>query len=79
MQITTKRKANSLIIESLFKDKKTLTAMKYDNGKYEWTGKASDYIGKDVPNCSDDVKAVWVERRSNSNGVYAQVMCATYE
>lgn len=79
MKITTKRKAKSIQTDTLFTHKKTATIGKYDNSKYEWTGKASNYVGKDVENVFDGLLAVYVERRTNSDGPYAQVMCVTVQ
>jgi hypothetical protein len=75
MKITTKAKANSILVNSLFEGKRTLNIMKYDNGKYAWNGKASEYIGNVVENVSSTVKALYVERRTDKDGPYAQVMC----
>jgi len=47
---------------------------KFCTGKYKWTSEgAKAHIGKklvDLP----DVKAVWVERRQDREGPYAQLM-----
>lgn len=50
---------------------------KYDGGKYEWTGSQNHYIGKEVNSLGEKIKCVWVERRNDSNGAYAQIMCAS--
>lgn len=53
-----------------------LVCMKYDGGKYKWSGTSSEYIGREI-NKTSSVKAVWVERRQDSDGPYAQLMCYT--
>ena len=58
------------------KPRNPLNKMKYCKGKYAWTGKASDYYGKPVKVSSDDVKRIWVERRTDKNGPYAVLMCS---
>jgi|TARA_R100000687_G_scaffold82859_3_gene83602 hypothetical protein len=48
----------------------------YCSGKYRWDGSAKDYIGRSVE-VSEEVKAVYVERRSDQHGAYAKMMCIT--
>jgi len=48
--------------------------MKYCNGKYQWHGSAKHYIGKEVE-CSSNVLTIYVERRQDSHGAYARMMC----
>lgn len=48
--------------------------MKYCNGKYKWSGSAKTYEGNEVT-VSDNVQAVWVERRADADGPYARMMC----
>ena len=76
MNIISKREANKILVDSLFNpiNGHTLNVEKYDNGKYEWCGSQKHYIGKEVGHI-DGVHAVYVERRTNSDGAYAQVMC----
>lgn len=50
------------------------TVMKYCNGKYQWHGSAKHYIGKEVE-CSSNVLTIYVERRQDSHGAYARMMC----
>lgn len=50
--------------------------MKYDSGKYTWHGSQAHYVGREEK-VSDEILALWVERRTDSNGPYAQVMCYT--
>ena len=49
---------------------------KFDNGKYQWYGSQKHYIGKEAPDIGG-VKAVFVERRHDSYGPYAVVLCVT--
>ena len=76
MKIVSKKQANDILINSLFKpvNGKTLNDNKFCTGKYKWTGRASDYIGKDVPDLRG-VHAVYVVRRNDSDGAYAQMRC----
>ena len=76
MNIITKREAMAIQMDSLFTPVNggTLDTGKFDNGKYEWKGSANAYLGKE---CQDikGVHAVYVERRVDSDGPYAQIMC----
>lgn len=76
MKIVTKREADNILTTSLFKpvNGRTLNVMKFDNGKYNWTGQASDYVGRDVPD-HKGVHAVYPVRRSDKHGAYCQLMC----
>ena len=74
MIITTKRKADSLIVDSLFKPGGTCFTEKYDNGKY--AGKPSDFIGKEVRDLTG-VIAIYPVSRKNKDGKYVQLMCIT--
>lgn len=78
MKITTKKKANGILVDSLFTpvNGKTLIDMKYCTGKYKWTGKASDYVGNEVADLQG-LHAVYVVRRTDSDGAYAQIRCIT--
>lgn len=49
---------------------------KYCTGKYKWHGSAKHYIGREEI-VDREVLALWVERRSDRNGPYAQIMCAS--
>ncbi|ELA9367538.1 DUF987 family protein [Vibrio parahaemolyticus] len=49
---------------------------KYCTGKYKWHGSAKHYIGREEV-VDREVLALWVERRSDRNGPYAQIMCAS--
>jgi hypothetical protein len=46
----------------------------YCAGKYIWHGSQKPYVGKEHE-VSDRVSALWVERRSDSDGPYARFMC----
>lgn len=74
MKIVSKREANKILVASLFKAGGTLNVNRFDCGKYKWHGSQSHYIGKDVPDLKG-VKAVYVERRQDSDGPYAAIMC----
>ena len=75
MKITTKAKAMSILTDSLFNpvNGHTLSIGKFDGGKYKWTGSQKHYVGKEVTDI-DWVHAVYVERRTDSDGPYAQLM-----
>ena len=76
MNIISKREANKILVDSLFNpiNGQTLNIEKYDNGKYEWHGSQKHYIGREVRHI-DGIHAVYVERRTDSNGPYALIMC----
>ena len=78
MKIITKSAANKVLVNSLFEpiNGKTLSVSKFDSGKYEWKGNAKAYLGKEVPTLRG-VHAVYVERRTDRNGAYAQIMCVS--
>ena len=67
MKIVSKSQAMKL------KSELNLKITRFCTGKYKWTGKASDYIGKEVSDI-DNVYAVYVERRVDSDGPYARMM-----
>ena len=72
--ITTKRKADALHVESLFKpvNGRTLIKERYDMGKYK---AEVSLTGRTLDNCSDSVVAVWSEVRRDSNGPYRALFC----
>tara|TARA_R100000541_G_scaffold24896_1_gene34559 strand:- start:2538 stop:2777 length:240 start_codon:yes stop_codon:yes gene_type:complete len=76
MLVISKKQAMEILTDSLFTpvNGNSLNVAKFDSGKYEWTGKAANYVGKQVPVISG-VHAVYAERRQDSNGAYAQMMC----
>ena len=78
LQITTKRRAKDQSLNTLFSGPRTATRiMKYCTGKYKWLGSAAAYVGRELE-VGDDVLAVWVERRADKHGPYAQMMCLVY-
>lgn len=76
MKVVSKREANKILTESLFKpvNGKTLSIGKFDSGKYQWHGSQNHYIGRDVQGI-DGIHAVYIERRTDSDGPYGQLMC----
>ena len=76
--ITTKARAMSILLDSLFKpvNEHTLRPMPYCAGKYVWHGSQSHYVGK-TEQVHDGVHALWVERRVDRDGPYAVLMCLT--
>ena len=62
--IESKAKANKAQVESLFTAGGTLVKEKYCGGKY-----AHSCIGREVE-VSDDVAALWTERRKDRDGPY---------
>jgi len=73
IQVTNRAKANAMQVESLFNpvSGKTLSKLRYDMGKYNNSG-----VGRDAE-VSDDVYALWSERRSDSDGPYYAMYCLT--
>lgn len=49
---------------------------KFCTGKYKWTGSAKYYLNREL-NASDHILATYVERRQDSHGAYACIMCVT--
>lgn len=76
IEITTKAKANRIIVDSLFTPGGTLDVIRYSMGKYKWTGSQSHYVGREVDDLGGRAKAVWVERREDEHGPYAAFFCA---
>ena len=72
LTITTKAKATAILNAT-----PGARRFKYCAGKYHWDGSAKRYIGTTVERVSDEVKAIWVERRSDTDGPYACMMCIT--
>jgi len=71
--ITTKRQANTAMLDTLFQAKGTATRkVRYDKGRY--TGKASDYYGREV-SVLDDVAAIWPETRKDKYEPYVVFWC----
>ena len=75
LQIISKAKANKLQVQSLFTpiNGGTLTAIKYDGGKYK---PSSFPIGREVE-VNENVHAIWSESRRDSDGAYAVLYCLT--
>lgn len=75
LTIGTKRQADDVLVNSLFKpvNGKTLSVMKYDGGKYK---AGTSFIGR-VVETSDDVHALYVVQRRDAHGAYQQIMCVT--
>jgi hypothetical protein len=73
MKIVSKKEAIDLA-DKLRKAKVKVTIEKFDNGKYRWTGKEKDYHCWETQDV-DGVFAVFVERRVDTDGPYAQIMC----
>jgi hypothetical protein len=80
MKVTTKKQAMNILTQSLFKpvNGKTLSVGKFDNGHYQWHGSQSYYVGKEVLDI-EWVHAVYVERRQDKDGPYAQLMAVHEE
>jgi len=49
---------------------------KFDSGKYRWTGRAADYVGRDVPDIGG-VVAVFPVRRQDQDGPYTQLIAVS--
>lgn len=67
--ITSKYKADKVLINSLFQKGGTLNKIKYCTGKYKNSGN-----GKKIQ-VSNDVMAVWSERRTDKWGKYYVLYC----
>lgn len=65
-------KANAMALYHLAPDAYQIQA--FDQGKYAWTGRAANYVGKEVPQVTD-VEAVFPERRQDENGPYCVLRC----
>ena len=76
MNIISQREAMAILTHSLFNpiNGRSLTHSKFDNEKNVWVGKAKAYEGREVRDV-EGVHAVYVERRTDTNGPYAQLMC----
>lgn len=73
LQITSKRKAESMLVDSLFEpvNGRTLSKEKYSSGKYK---PDAFPIGREVE-VSEHVHALWAEQRRDADGAYACVYC----
>ena len=74
MKIISKKQANDILVSSLFNPGRTFNKDKFNSMKHIWFGSQKHYIGKDVPNIPG-IHAIYVERRQNKDGPYAQLMC----
>ena len=74
MKIISKSKAESMLLDSLFKplNGKTLSKDRFDSGKY--AGKVTDFYGKEAPDI-DGVVCIFPECRSDRNGKYIALCC----
>ena len=70
MKIVTKREADKILVDSLFRGGRTLMTEKFDNGKYRVD---QSYIGRDVHDLPG-VHAVYAERRRDADGPYIRLM-----
>ena len=75
MKIVSKADANA-ILRHLVRKGVPVEIEKFDSGKYKWSGTQKDYIGKEVQKLPG-VEAVYVERRQDRYGVYAQFFSVT--
>ena len=71
IEIISKKTAEKMLLESLFKLGGTLTRVKYCGGKYK---PESFPVGRKIE-VSPDVVAVWAERRKDSFGSYIYLYC----
>lgn len=76
MKITTKRKAERILIETLFKLPNIARKLRYDMCKYE--GKVTDYINREVPD-TDKVLAVYPEYVYDKWGRHVILQCVTFK
>ena len=74
--ITTKKLAMDQLTNSLFEpvNGHSLSVGKYCAGKHRWTGSQAEYVGREVDDLGGTVRAVFVERRRDKNGSFAQLM-----
>jgi hypothetical protein len=70
LKLITKKQANNLILDSLFKSPKTLSISNWCTGKYQ---KPSDPDA--TFNVSDDVVAIFAQRQSDKHGAYYKIKC----
>lgn len=70
--IVSKRKADTMLLDSLFHpvNGKTLTCTRYDMGKY----KPSKFIGREIE-CDEHVKAIFTQSKRDSDGPYVALYC----
>lgn len=68
------KKQAMAIFEELVTQGLNPTQLRYCTGNFTWHGTAKHYHDRECP-VSDNVKAVWVERRQDADGPYAVFMC----
>jgi hypothetical protein len=75
LQITSKSKADKILIDSLFNpvNGKTLSVIKFDGGKYK-VKPDKPYIGREVE-CDESIHAIYPVRRKDSDGGYIALHC----
>ena len=73
LKIGTKSQADKILVESLFVpvNGKTLTPQRFDRGKYK---AETPFVGREV-SVADDVFALWMETRRDSDGSYKALFC----
>ena len=73
--IGTKRHADALLTESLFKpvNGRTLSRIRYDTAKYRVD---RIFKGREIVT-PDHIHALWMERRKDSDGPYQAFFCLT--
>ena len=75
MKIVSKADANA-ILRHLVRKGVPVETQNFDNGKYRWSGTQKEYIGKEVQKFPG-VEAVYVVRKQDRYGVYAQFLSIT--
>ena len=78
MEITTKKEAMKISLDTLFDGPKTATTIeRYDMAKYMWRGSLQSYVGEPIKSPPSNVLAVWAERRQDKDGPYVILKCLT--
>ena len=79
--VTTKSKADKILVNSLFDASVSYSPVKYDIGKYKWLGSQKAHINafsaELEAKAGAHIKAIWFERRTDTYGAYCQIMCLT--
>jgi hypothetical protein len=71
LKLTSKRKADQMLANSLFTPGGTLTRFKYCTGKY----KPEKFpVGKEME-VGNDIQAIWAERRRDEHGPHVVLYC----
>lgn len=70
MLVISSSAAKKMQVDSLFKSGGTLSKEKYCTGKY-----SNNMLGRDLQVTNDKVKALFTERRKDSDGVYFSLYC----